>query len=143
MWLSPACLHGVKGKFSFTVVHGLLVGRVKVLWQHNVAVLPYCLKTSFGANRTNICRRYLFTSINVIFQVEFIAQVHQRRGSLEDHTLLFAVLRSNQPGHNKAGSKGSARFVAMMTLILVVWSQQLRPVKCAQNTNVIIGSRRT
>merc|ERR1719253_559745 len=71
-------LNCVEEMFLLSVADCFLIRLVKILWQDHVSIFSHCLKSSFRADGTDIRRRDLLAAVDIIFQIQFITQVHFR-----------------------------------------------------------------
>ncbi len=81
----------IEVEFCVSLLDDLLVSLFEVLGQDHIAVLADCLHTGLLADALDVSGGDLLRAGNVIFQVDFLAQVHLASESLEHETLLPAI----------------------------------------------------
>ena len=78
-------------KFCVPLLNNLLVSFFEVFGQDHIAVLADCLHAGLLADALDISGGDLLRAGNVIFQVDFLTQVHLASEGLEHKTLLSAI----------------------------------------------------
>ena len=77
--------------FLVPVAHGLFIRRIEILGQDDISVLPDRHQPRFCTDGTNVRMANLFAPIDVILQIQIVAEVHFRSCRLKNHAFLPPV----------------------------------------------------